>query len=330
MEESRRAEVIAAAMHILGRVIPASVLKTSPPTQPWIPRFHNLIAGIYKPAGWSTALSIRTSLDNPYEDHYEFDQAGDWIIKYDPRGEDLGHQDNVGLINCAVENCPVLVFKQKSNKQLGTKSTYEFVGPGTVEFNGKNFTIMKTSTSELIAYFQNTEDSEDVAEAEISSALLSQFSPFEDGVPLIVTSRGVYRNRAFRRVILEEYEESCAICESRFKLIESDKEIIEAQAAHIVPKGRQSSVEGKSQSGTDDPRNGVAMCHLHHWAFDAGLITINNDYKVVVSRALDAAEIKDIEIKKYAGKLIKMPKREIVNPHPLALDWHLKNIFKAS
>ena len=36
-------------------------------------------------------------------------------------------------------------------------------------------------------------------------------------------------------------------------------------AAHIIPW---------RYSHNDDPRNGMALCGLHHWTFDEGLVTI--------------------------------------------------------
>jgi predicted restriction endonuclease len=39
----------------------------------------------------------------------------------------------------------------------------------------------------------------------------------------------------------------------------------EVQGAHIYPKGRD---------GSDDLRNGICLCRRHHWAMDAGWISI--------------------------------------------------------
>ncbi len=74
--------------------------------------------------------------------------------------------------------------------------------------------------------------------------------------------------RFFRRVVLANYEHSCCICRlAQPPLLE---------AAHIV-----------NWSDTDDsslrtnPRNGLAMCTLHHRAFDKQIISIHPEEKTV-------------------------------------------------
>ena len=48
---------------------------------------------------------------------------------------------------------------------------------------------------------------------------------------------------------------------------------MEVDAAHIVPR---------SMFGSDDARNGLALCKRHHWAFDKGMLGIDDDRKIVV------------------------------------------------
>jgi putative restriction endonuclease len=47
------------------------------------------------------------------------------------------------------------------------------------------------------------------------------------------------------------------------------------EAAHIVPVADARSI--------DHPRNGLALCVLHHRAFDNALITIQQDFHVVLN-----------------------------------------------
>ena len=63
---------------------------------------------------------------------------------------------------------------------------------------------------------------------------------------------------AFRISVIRRYGVQCAVCEMTvIDLID---------AAHLV---------SKAEDGTDDPRNGLPMCVLHHRAFDKGLFAIN-------------------------------------------------------
>ncbi len=38
--------------------------------------------------------------------------------------------------------------------------------------------------------------------------------------------------------------------------------------------------------GKDDIWNGIALCHLHHWAFDVGWFALLNDYNIQLSTKL--------------------------------------------
>jgi putative restriction endonuclease len=71
---------------------------------------------------------------------------------------------------------------------------------------------------------------------------------------------------AFRIAVFGRYGPRCAVCEmSVIDLMD---------AAHLVPK---------SESGTDDPRNGLPLCALHHRAFDKYLFAIDpQSHKVIL------------------------------------------------
>ena len=51
----------------------------------------------------------------------------------------------------------------------------------------------------------------------------------------------------------------------------------EVEAAHIVPH---------RANGKDDILNGLALCRLHHWAFDVGWFTLEENYKFLASEKL--------------------------------------------
>ncbi len=72
----------------------------------------------------------------------------------------------------------------------------------------------------------------------------------------------------FRKIILSSYDEKCCITG-----IDNSELLI---ASHIVPWSRDNI-------NRMNPKNGVCLNALHDRAFDKGLITINEEYKVVVS-----------------------------------------------
>ncbi|MDZ4761821.1 MAG: HNH endonuclease [Alphaproteobacteria bacterium] len=90
----------------------------------------------------------------------------------------------------------------------------------------------------------------------------------------------------------------------------------EVQAAHIQ------SVE---YGGSDSVRNGVALSGTAHWMFDRGLISIDDDYSVLVAedRLPDAAK----RLIREERKLI-LPEREDIRPHRNYLKFHREKVFK--
>ena len=110
-------------------------------------------------------------------------------------------------------------------------------------------------------------------------------------------------DEAFRDVVLSEYYFTCAVCESRFRL----GDMVEATAAHIVPK---------HESGTDDPRNGLALCHTHHWAFDAGIFTLDSHYGVRLSPTTERADVENFGLVSLGGKAYPSAWQRRTSPAP--------------
>ena len=76
--------------------------------------------------------------------------------------------------------------------------------------------------------------------------------------------------------------------------------------------------------------DGLALCRAHHWAFDEGLFTLNTNYEVVVSPVVQRAKIRKFEMRELDGKPIHPPQREIILPHPHALEWHRENVYRST
>jgi len=85
------------------------------------------------------------------------------------------------------------------------------------------------------------------------------------------------RDAKFRKNVLTAYGYRCAFCGVQLDLTD---------AAHIVPVTHQSSV--------DETYNGLALCALHHRAYDQSLVTVWEDYAVRVSE-VEEARLKAIE-----------------------------------
>lgn len=133
--------------------------------------------------------------------------------------------------------------------------------------------------------------------------------PFEVERPMVqsLVSRP-FRDRAFRRAIMEAYDGRCAI--TGFKLVNGGGRL-EAQAAHIRP------VE---HGGPDSVRNGLALSGTAHWMFDRGLIGFADDLSILVHRKVNDRESVEAVINK-TGRLLP-PAIEAYHPHPQFLSWH--------
>jgi putative restriction endonuclease len=74
------------------------------------------------------------------------------------------------------------------------------------------------------------------------------------------------RDARFRTNVLRAYDHRCCMCGLQLNLLD---------AAHIIPVDHQ--------RGTDETKNGLSLCALHHRAFDHALVTVDPDYSVLCS-----------------------------------------------
>ena len=83
----------------------------------------------------------------------------------------------------------------------------------------------------------------------------------------------------------------------------------EVNAAHIRP------VEN---DGPDSVQNGIALSGTVHWMFDRGLLSLDDDYSILLSRKLnhDVSHLLNRDMK----ALVPTDKR--LRPHPAFLQWH--------
>jgi len=117
------------------------------------------------------------------------------------------------------------------------------------------------------------------------------------------------RNKAFSDQIKKIYDFKCAVCgKRRF----SSANYPEVEAAHIFPKDK---------NGSDDLRNGIALCKLHHWAFDTGLFSIADDFSIIIEERI-REDPNYNEISKFEGKKIHLPLDKKLYPHSIFLKKH--------
>ena len=122
------------------------------------------------------------------------------------------------------------------------------------------------------------------------------------------------RSPAFRRVVIQAYDYRCAA--TGVRIITPDGEAL-VEAAHIHPF---------SESGDDDPRNGIALSRDMHWAMDRNLIAPGPDLKWHVSPILDK-RIPDLRtLCGLDGQPLLGPEETRLTPKREALQWRLERL----
>ena len=151
------------------------------------------------------------------------------------------------------------------------------------------------------------------------------YNPFENNKKNVkITREAKLRNRAFRQAIKEAYDFKCAVC--GMKIYSPHTLQWEVEAAHIVPH---------RSNGKDDILNGLALCRLHHWAFDVGWFTLEDNFQILASRKIQdlSADFGKMGNYDFMGQLskenliISLPEEQDIHPHPNAIKWHRENIF---
>jgi putative restriction endonuclease len=110
---------------------------------------------------------------------------------------------------------------------------------------------------------------------------------------------------AFRAAVLTAYRDRCTICTLR--------EVRLLDASHIVAD--------RDPAGVAAVRNGLALCSIHHRAYDQDLIGVAPDHRVhVAARLRDEEDGPMLDLLKRAhGGLIQVPRSPGQRPDPALL-----------
>jgi putative restriction endonuclease len=106
---------------------------------------------------------------------------------------------------------------------------------------------------------------ERISRAEAVDFDLADIQPKERRQVLQTVNRKI-RDARFRANVLRAYSHRCCVCGVQLDLLD---------AAHIIPV--------EHERGTDEIKNGLSLCALHHRAFDHALIAVRTDYTVACS-----------------------------------------------
>lgn len=133
----------------------------------------------------------------------------------------------------------------------------------------------------------------------------------------IQTEEDVFvRSGLFKRYIPQLYQDTCAMTGMRMR---STFKYNFIDACHIVPF---------AVTHDDKVTNGIALCPNLHRAFDRGLVSIDEDYRVIVSSHIEELEDHPYSLVRLAGKQIILPHQAQYYPSQENLAWHRSEVFK--
>ena len=245
--------------------------------------------GIFKPRLLELPLSITTvpvveGAARPYDDAV----GDDGLLRYRYRGDNPAHHENVGLRVAMQRHVPLIYFHGIVPGLYVPEWPVYIVGDDPAHLT---FTVS-------------------VEERRFASL----GSPPPESEEMEIRRRyatRLFRQRLhqseFRERIIRAYQNHCAVCRLR------RRELLEA--AHILGDA--------DPHGVPSVPNGLALCNLHHAAFDAHLIGISPDYVVAVRQ--DVREEHDGPmlvhgLQGFHGVSLWVPEREASKPDRTLLE----------
>lgn len=199
--------------------------------------------GIRKPAGLDAALTIRTTWTSPREQAPYADRVGpDGSIRYNWRGTDRDNSDNRALREAMRRRSPMAYFYGVA------PSVYEAIFP----------VYLVDEDAAAYEFTVEVGDRLDVLEGDAET-------PLERRYTRRLTLQRLHQV-LFRPKVLRAYRSRCTVCDlGQTALLD---------AAHILPD--------RHPNGEPVVSNGLAMCKLHHAAYDADILGIRPNHVVEI------------------------------------------------
>lgn len=226
-----------------------------------------------------TTVPIVEGETRPYDDAF----GEDGLLRYRYRGTDPQHHENVGLRLAMQRRVPLIYFHGVVPGRYVPEWPVYIVGddPARLTF--------AVSVDDRRFASLGSAGQREVEETEIRRRYATRL--FQQCL----------HQREFRERVIRAYQYHCAVCRLR------RDELLEA--AHILPDAEP--------RGVPSVTNGLALCTLHHAAFDRHVIGITPDYIVQVRR--DVLEQEDGRmlihgLQGFHGKLLRLPNREAWRP----------------
>ena len=242
--------------------------------------------GIRKPRTLTAALSIRTTYTAEGRTRpYEDAMGADGLLRYKWRGDDPTHPENAALREAWHQGVPVIWF-------FGVgPALYQPVFPVYLvreEPDRHQFVVAHAVTRELVV------DDTPVTEH------LRRY--------ILRETRQRLHQPVFRASVLRAYRTRCTVCALRHPQL--------LDAAHIIAD--------RDEAGIAAVRNGLALCKIHHAAYDCHVLGIRPDLVVEIRPDL-LAEVDGPMLEhglkgRHGQRLMELPTARAERPDPELLD----------
>lgn len=202
--------------------------------------------GIFKPRTMNLPLSITTTAGGPYDDAF-----GPSLLRYKYRGADPDHRDNRGLRELMRRREPLVYFHALvQGKYLAVWPVF------VVEDDPANLTF-SVAVDDALAVRSGVDIP---AAADDAVAAVRRY--------ITATVKRRIHQAAFRERVIDAYRQQCAFCRLKHQ------ELLDA--AHIIPDS--------AEDGEPVVRNGMALCKLHHTAYDRFFLSVRPDYTIEIRK----------------------------------------------
>lgn len=168
-----------------------------------------------------------------------------------------------------------------------------------------------TSKQELEAILTLNDTFEEASNQELEE-LLDDFQPKKK----FYLRKSLVRDSVFRQSVINTYNYRCSLCS--LKVTKSFTQNI-VDGAHIKPFAKFYD---------NRINNGLSLCKNHHWAFDQGIFSIDDNYKIIVTNDFSEESPNMKPIRDFQGEMILLPNSEKNYPNLESIQWHRHNIFR--
>ena len=124
------------------------------------------------------------------------------------------------------------------------------------------------------------------------------------------------RSDLFRTAVIGAYDSRCAVSRLGLRHARADAPRYEVEAAHIIPVAR---------GGRDRADNGLALSRSLHWAFDEGMLWIDDALRISIPDAFEH-DGRNRWLRQWHGRPLMLPATSKQRPSRDALRWHARNV----